>query len=255
MPILSEPPSSLRSRPPEGAPAGLGRPGARGVNLTLFDLDGTLLEIDSDHAFGEFLVRIGWADGDEFRRRNDAFYADYQAGRLDQSAYLDFATAPWRHRSEAASQSMRERFIAEVIHPVLREQALALVRRHQAAGDQVAIVTATNEFITRPIADLFGVETLIALELELDSYGRATGRARGVPTYREGKVTRVQQWLESQRQARSDFERITCYGDSTNDLPLLEWVTHPVATNPGPALEAIALQRGWPILRLFSKVP
>ncbi len=225
------------------------------MNLTLFDLDGTLLEIDSDHAFGEFLVHIGWADADEYTRRNDAFFADYQAGRLDQSAYLDFATAPWRHRSEAAAQSMRARFIDEVIRPVLRDNALALVRRHQAAGDRVAMVTATNEFITRPIADLFGIETLIALELERDSHGRATGRARGVPTFREGKVRRVEQWLEASRMQRDDFEHSTCYSDSTNDLPLLEWCSHPVATNPGPELAAIARQRGWPILTLFAKVP
>jgi HAD superfamily hydrolase (TIGR01490 family) len=225
------------------------------VNLTLFDLDGTLIETDSDHAFGEFLVAQGWADREHFKRRNDAFYADYLAGTLDLAAYLDFATAPWRDRAPAEAAAMRERFAREVMRPALHDAALSLVRRHRHAGDRMAIVTATNEFVTRPIADLFGVDTLIALELERDQHGRATGRAHGVPTFREGKVARVEQWLAGLRHTRADFERITFYSDSTNDLPLLEWSTHPVATNPGPALAAIAAERGWPILRLFQENP
>jgi HAD superfamily hydrolase (TIGR01490 family) len=212
------------------------------VNLTLFDLDGTLIENDSDHAFGEFLVEAGWADRERFKGRNDAFYADYLAGRLDLAAYLDFATAAWRDRPQAESHALRERFVREVMQPALHPQALALVERHRQAGDRMAIVTATNEFVTRPIADLFGVQTLIALELERDARGRVTGRARGVPTFREGKVTRVEQWLTGLGHAR----------DSTNDLPLLEWSTHPVATNPGASLAEVATRRGWPILRLFE---
>jgi HAD superfamily hydrolase (TIGR01490 family) len=222
------------------------------MNLTLFDLDGTLIETDSDHAFGEFLVGAGWADREHFKRRNDAFYADYLAGRLDVAAYIDFATAAWRDRPPSESTALRERFMRDVIRPAVGPQALALVRRHQDAGDCVAIVTATSEFITRPIADLFGVRELIALELERDAAGRVTGRVRGAPTFREGKVTRVEQWLSSLGHARADFERITTYSDSTNDLPLLEWSTHPVATNPGPALAAVAAERGWPILQLFQ---
>jgi HAD superfamily hydrolase (TIGR01490 family) len=222
------------------------------VNLTLFDLDGTLIETDSDHAFGEFLVHVGWADRDRFKQRNDQFYAEYLAGTIDVAAYLDFATAAWRHRPEQEALAMRERFMAEVMRPALHERALSLVQQHQSVGDRVAIVTATNEFVTRPIAELFGIDTLLAVELERDAQGRATGRAQGVPTFREGKVTRVEQWLEGLGLATSDFDRITFYSDSINDLPLLEWATHPVATNPGANLEAVALQRGWPILRLFE---
>jgi HAD superfamily hydrolase (TIGR01490 family) len=222
------------------------------MNLTLFDLDGTLIEADSDHAFGEFLVRCGWADAQQFSQRNDQFYADYKAGTLDVAAYLDFATAAWRDRPERDAQALRERFVREVMEPALHASALDLVRRHQDAGDRVAIVTATNEFVTRPIADLFGIDALLALELERDGAGRVTGRARGVPTFREGKVTRVEQWLAGSGRSASDFDRITFYSDSLNDLPLLEWATHPVATNPGPALEALARERGWPILRLFQ---
>lgn len=223
------------------------------MNLTLFDLDGTLIATDSDHAFGEFMVAIGWADGDTFRQRNDAFFADYQAARLDLAAYLDFATGAWRNRPEAEALAARERFMREVMRPALHERALALVRGHQAAGDQVAIVTATNEFVTRPIADAFGVSDLIAVELARDTLGRINGMVRGVPSFREGKIVRVEQWLATQGRRREDFDRITFYSDSTNDLPLLEWATHPVATNPGPALAAIARERGWPLLNLFEE--
>jgi HAD superfamily hydrolase (TIGR01490 family) len=223
------------------------------VKLTLFDLDGTLIETDSDHAFGEFMVRIGWVDGESFKRRNDAFYEDYQAARLDLDAYVDFATSAWRRRPEAEALAARERFMRELMRPALRSRALALVREHQAAGDLVAIVTATNEFVTRPIAEAFGVTELIAVELARDHNGAVTGAVRGVPSFREGKIVRVEQWLAGQGLRHADFERVTFYSDSTNDLPLLEWATHPVATNPGPALAAIARERGWPVLNLFSE--
>lgn len=222
------------------------------MNLALFDLDGTLIERDSDHAFGEFLISLGWADSDHFQQRNDEFFAQYQSGELDLAAYLDFATAPWRGRSPAEQQYATARFMAEVMQPMLRESARELVRSHQRAGDVVAIVTATNEFVTRPIADAFGVPELIALQLERDAAGQVTGRVRGIPSFRAGKVARVEQWLAARGQALSDFERTLFYSDSTNDLALLERVSDPVATNPGPALEAIARDRGWRILRLFS---
>ena len=222
------------------------------MNLALFDLDGTLLEIDSDHAFGEFMVRLGWADGEDFRRANDQFYAQYQAEQLDVDAYIRFATSAWRERPADEQAAASRRFIDEMIRPAIHDAAKALLRRHVEAGDRVAIVTATNEFITRPIATLFGVDELIATELQRDGEGRVTGAVQGVPAYREGKVTRLRQWLAHQGLACEDFERITFYSDSTNDLPLLERVSHPVATNPAPALERIAAERGWPILRLFA---
>lgn len=222
------------------------------MNLTLFDLDGTLLPGDSDHAFGEFLVQLGWADGGEFARRNDAFYADYQAGRLDIAAYIDFITAPWRGRRPGEAEAASARFMAEIIAPMLRREAFDLVRRHRDAGDRLVIVTATNEFVTRPIAERFGVPDLIATELERDAEGRATGAIRGVPAYREGKIARVEQWLAAQGASLAGCTRSVFYSDSTNDLPLLERVSDPVATNPGPALERVARERGWPVIRLFS---
>jgi HAD superfamily hydrolase (TIGR01490 family) len=222
------------------------------VRLALFDLDGTLLPIDSDHAFGEFMVRVGWADAAEHRRRNDAFYLDYQAGRLDMDDYVDFATAAWRARPHAEAEAMRQRFMREVIEPALRPQARELVDAHRRSGHEMAIVTATNEFITRPIADALGIPTLIATELERDSAGRVTGRILGVPSLREGKIQRVRQWLALKGCRLEDCEEVVFYGDSTNDLPLLEVVSRPVATNPVPALEAIARARGWDVLRLFA---
>ncbi len=221
------------------------------MNLTLFDLDGTLLPQDSDHLFGEFMVALGWADGAAFKRGNDAFYADYQAGRLDMRAYIEFATAPWRNRSAADIASASETFMAEWVLPLLTDSARALVRRHVLAGDRVVVVTATNEFVTRPIVHALGVEELIATELARDGSGRVTGAIQGVPSFREGKVTRVDAWLQSQGLSWQQVQRSTFYSDSTNDLPLLERVSHPVATNPTPALASIALERGWPQLKLF----
>jgi HAD superfamily hydrolase (TIGR01490 family) len=222
------------------------------VRLALFDLDGTLLPTDSDHAFGDFIIGLGWADAQEHKRRNDAFYADYLAGRLDMAAYVEFASSPWRERPADALAAAIARFVEEVAQPALHPAALDLVRGHSADGDRLAIVTATNDVVTRPIAALFGIDALIATELERDECGRVTGAIRGVPAFREGKIARVEQWLADQGLAWGDFERTVFYSDSINDLPLLERVSDPVATNPGPALERIARERGWPILNLFS---
>ena len=222
------------------------------MNLTLFDLDGTLLPTDSDHAFGEHLIALGWADGEAYRRRNDDFFRQYQEGRLDIDAYVEFCTSAWRQRSADELAAVSAAFVDGFARPALHPNALQLVQRHREAGDLLAIVTATNDFVTRPIADLFGIEALIATELERDAHGRVTGAIRGVPSFREGKIARVEQWLAAQGRALADFDRCTFYSDSTNDLPLLEHVSHPVATNPGAALRDIAQQRGWPILNLFT---
>lgn len=221
------------------------------MKLALFDLDGTLLPIDSDHAFGEFLVGEGLVDGETFRRRNDAFYADYLAGRLDIDAYVEFCTSPWRGLAADVQAELQRRYVAEVISAHVKPAAQALVERHRAAGDRLALVTATNDFVTRPIATLFGIDTLIATELARDAAGRVTGAIRGTPSFRDGKITRVQQWLAAEGRTLADFEATVFYSDSTNDLPLLEHVSHPVATNPGSGLREIALARGWPILNLF----
>lgn len=220
--------------------------------LCLFDLDDTLLPLDSDHAWGEFMVSQGWVDACAFRRRNDEFYAQYKAGQLDIHAYIEFATAPLRARSLAQAQDAQARFMHEVIAPNLRESALNLVRRHRADGDKIALVTATNDFITAPIAAALGIESLIAVRLERDAGGTITGGIVGEPSYREGKVRRVEQWLHDAGADWPDFGRISVYSDSLNDLALLELATDPVATNPSAPLEALARERGWRILRLFE---
>lgn len=222
------------------------------MNLCLFDLDHTLLPLDSDHEWGEFMVRVGWADEAVFRARNNEFYRQYQEGTLDLPAYIEFSTGVWRHRSASERQAMHQRFMAEVIEPALRPAARELVAHHQAQGDLMAVVTATNEFITAPVVAAFGVPHLLAVGLERDAGGAVTGRIQGIPTFREGKVTRVEQWLHGQGLCLPDFERVSFYSDSLNDLPLLERASDPVATNPSPALEALAHARGWRVLKLFE---
>jgi HAD superfamily hydrolase (TIGR01490 family) len=218
--------------------------------ITLFDLDHTLLPIDSDYAWGEFTQQIGWTDPVVFKRRNEEFYRHYIAGTLDVHDYVRFAVEALRTRGPAAYEEAHARFMREWIAPALRPAALDLVRGHQQQGDTVAIVTATNELVTRPIAAAFGVPELIAVELQRDASGWINGEIAGVPSMREGKVVRVTQWLESRGLDWLDVET-TFYSDSMNDLPLLERVEHPVATNPDPRLRTVALERGWRILDLF----
>jgi len=224
------------------------------MKLALFDLDHTLIPIDSDHSWGQYTSTIGWTDPVEFNRNNDAFYEQYKAGTLDIHAYVRFSTAAVKHQGAINSEAAHARFMGSIVQPAIKNQALALVRAHQQAGDEVIIVTATNEFVTRPIAQAFGVSELIAVELERDSApggtGWITGEIKGVPSFREGKITRVAQWLASHQLDWADVET-TFYTDSINDLSLMERVTHPVATNPDERLRAIAIERGWRILDLF----
>ena len=219
--------------------------------IALFDLDHTLLPIDSDHAWGEFTQVLGWTDPVRFKQRNDEFYEHYKAGTLDVHDYVRFATEALRLRSLPEAGAAHRQFMQSVIEPAIRPAALDLVRSHQQAGDRTVIVTATNEFVTRPIAQAFGVAELIAVELERGDDGRLTGEIRGVPSLREGKITRVAQWLAERG---LDWPRVetTFYSDSMNDLPLLERVDHPVATNAEERLRTIATQRGWRILDLFT---
>lgn len=226
------------------------------MKLTLFDLDHTLLPIDSDYSWGVFTTQIGWTDPVEFARRNDEFFAHYKAGTLDVNEYVRFATDAIRSHGAAESIAAHDLFMRQIVLKNLKTEALDLVRQHRDAGDTVLIVTATNEFVTRPIAEAFGVDELIAVELEYDlrpeGTGWITGAIKGVPSAREGKVTRMAQWLASRGLDWADVES-TFYTDSVNDLTLLEKVNHPVATNPDDRLRAIATARGWRILDLFDK--
>ena len=220
------------------------------MKLALFDLDHTLLPIDSDQSWGHFTTTLGCTDAVAFTQKNDAFYAHYQAGTLDIHDYVRFATEAFRIRPRVEAEAAHARFMREVIQPAIRPQALALLEKHRAAGEQLLIITATNEFVTRPIAHALGVDELIAVELVRDAQGWYSGEIAGVPSLREGKVERLQQWLH-QRGLDWDTVETTFYSDSSNDIPLLQRVNHPVATNPDAKLKALALEKGWPILELF----
>ncbi len=219
--------------------------------IALFDLDHTLIPLDSDFEWGEFTIAQGWCDSTEFKRRNSEFFDQYRAGTLDINAYVRFATQAIREKGEAEAMAGHGRFMKTVIGKAITPQALDLVRGHQAAGEEVVIVTATNEFVTRPIAAVFGVKELIAVELARDASGWFTGDIKGTPSFREGKVTRVEAWLANRGLGWDDVET-TFYTDSMNDLALLEKATHPVATNPDERLRALATERGWRILDLFG---
>ncbi len=224
---------------------------AGNTKLALFDLDHTLIPFDSDHAWGEFTTGIGWTDAEVFKQRNDAFYADYRAGRLDIAAYVRHATEAMRKKGPEAAYDAQMQFMQEQVLPRITPKAQALLRGHREAGEQLILITATNEFVTRPIAHALGIGELIAVDLAVDAQGWITGEIAGVPSYREGKVTRMTQWLAGRQLGWADVE-CTFYSDSINDLQLLEKVQHPVATNPDAALRAIALARGWRILELFK---
>jgi HAD superfamily hydrolase (TIGR01490 family) len=239
----------------ELSPARPAAPQAK-LRLALFDLDHTLIPFDSDHSWGEFSSQVlGWGDPAERRRRNDAFYEQYKAGTLDIHAYCRFAMQDVCARGEQAASEAHARFMRELVQPGLQPQALELVHRHQQAGDTVIIITATNEFVTRPIAAAFGVQELVAVELERDTQpggsGWYTGEIRGVPSFRDGKVTRMAQWL-SQRGLEWSDVHTTFYTDSFNDIPLMEKANVAVATNPDDRLRELATERGWRILELFA---
>jgi HAD superfamily hydrolase (TIGR01490 family) len=226
------------------------------MRLALFDLDHTLLPIDSDHAWGEYTVERGWRDPVIFKTRNDAFFENYKIGKLDPVEYLMFATEAIRQRGATESIALRADYMAFIIEKNIKKSALELLYKHRAAGDEILLVTATNEFVTEPIAKRFGIEHLIAVQLETDrplhEGGWYTGRWTGTPSFKEGKVERVRQWLAQRGKTWDDVSHSTFYSDSMNDLPLLEHVSEPVATNPDPRLRALAIQRGWRVIDLFQ---
>ncbi|WP_427311159.1 HAD family hydrolase [Cupriavidus sp. H39] len=224
------------------------------MNLALFDLDHTLIPTDSDHEWGRFLVRLGVVDEVIYRQKNDEFYGHYKAGTLDIQAFLRFALAPLAANPRDRLDAMRVRFMHEVIDPVITPQARALVYKHLEAGDLCAVVTATNSFVTAPIAAAFGIKHLIATEpatVDGKPGSQFTGEVEGVPSFREGKITRVEAWLKAQGAGWDNFETTTFYSDSANDLPLLEKVSEPIATNPDDRLRHHAAAAGWRIMDLF----
>jgi HAD superfamily hydrolase (TIGR01490 family) len=220
--------------------------------LALFDLDHTLLPIDSDYEWGQFLVRTGAVDAAEFARRNDEFFAQYQAGTLDPVEYLEFSLGTLARFPRRELDAMHEQFMREVITPQIRPAALELVKRHQDQDDLVAIITATNRFVTAPIARAFGVPHLIAAVPQEDEHGNLTGKLAGTPTSGAGKVEHLHAWLGTLGLPFDRFASSHFYSDSHNDIPLLSVVSHPVATNPSTRLASHASAQGWPLLHLFN---
>jgi HAD superfamily hydrolase (TIGR01490 family) len=219
------------------------------MNLALFDLDNTLLAGDSDFEWAQFLIGKGVLDREVHEARNIEFYEQYKAGTLDIHAFLDFQLAPLARHPRAELDAWHREFLATRIRPQIGAAARALVEKHRAAGDLLAIVTATNSFVTGPIAQEFGIPHLIAT-IPAQESGRFTGQPRGIPSFREGKITRVDAWLESLGLWLGGFGQSWFYSDSHNDLPLLEKVTHPVAVDADTTLAQVATRRGWPQISL-----
>lgn len=216
------------------------------MRLALFDLDNTLLGGDSDHAWGDYLCERGILDGIAYKARNDAFYQDYLAGRLNIQDYLNFSLEILGRTEIAQLDQWHREFMRDCVEPIVLAKGEALLAKHRAAGDTLLIITATNRFVTAPIAARLGVDILLATECEMAD-GCYTGRTTDVPCYKEGKVTRLNRWLAENAMSLDD----SCfYSDSINDLPLLERVSRPVAVDPDPKLRAEAEQRGWPIISL-----
>ena len=222
--------------------------------LALFDLDHTLLPLDSDYQWAQYLAKSGRAGDPEVAlRRNEELMERYNAGDLTAEQAAEFMLGLLAAHPPHLLAAWHEDFMQRVIRPAMTEQAVELVRKHLAAGDLCAVVTATNSFVTAPIARAFGVPHLIATDPEYVA-GRYTGKIAGTPSFKHGKVIRVNDWLTGLDRHLVDFEKSFFYSDSLNDLPLLEVVTHPIVTNPSEGLLRVARDRDWPVLNLFNQV-
>ena len=219
------------------------------MNLVLFDLDNTLLAGDSDYEWGQFLIAKGVVDRAHYEAKNQAFYEDYKAGRLDIHAFLAFALRPLATHPRAQLDAWRAEYVDTRILPMITPAARDLVNRHLDEADLVAVITATNRFVTEPIARAFGIPHLIATDPE-EINGQFTGEVAGIPCFREGKITRLEQFLEARGTRFDCLTHSRFYSDSQNDLPLLQKVKHPVAVDPDPTLRAHAEAHGWPVISL-----
>ena len=219
------------------------------MNLALFDLDNTLLNGDSDFEWSQFLIRIGILDRELFEVKNQAFYDQYKAGTLDIHEFLDFQLKPLSRHSRKTLDEWHSQFMRESVMPMVTQKSRELVQQHRDAGDVCVIITATNSFVTAPIAREFGIEHLIATEPE-QLGGEFTGRVADVPCFREGKITKLTNWLSARGWTLDSFTESTFYSDSMNDLPLMCKVKHPIAANPDATLRTHAEQHGWRIISL-----
>ncbi len=219
------------------------------MNLAIFDLDNTLLNGDSDYNWSLFLIKKGILDQSIYEQQNEEFFKDYQTGSLDIDAYAEFQFKPLRENERLFLNDLRDEYVATIIRPMITEKAKDLVNEHRSQGDQLLIITATNSFITKPIAALFGIEELIGTDLE-EINNQFTGKIKGVASFQEGKVTRLNQWLDEKHLTLAQFDKTFFYSDSKNDLPLLRIVSHPVAVNPDATLNTEAKKNNWPIMSL-----
>ncbi|STZ76148.1 HAD family hydrolase [Bergeriella denitrificans] len=217
-------------------------------NLAIFDLDNTLINTDSDHSWPQYLMKKGLVDVEYTEAQNEKFYQDYRNGCLDIDAFLKFHLAPLKEYSMEELAQMHREFMAEFIMPHISPMQVMLVQSHQAAGDELLVISSTNEFIITPICQLFGIENVIGTQLEIGADGRYTGNYTGTPSLKEGKITRLNQWLTARGESLADYGKVYFYSDSKNDLPLLRYVNEPVAVNPDAELEAEAKAKGWPVL-------
>lgn len=218
-------------------------------NLALFDLDNTLLAGDSDYNWSVFLISEGLLDAAQHKARNEQFYEDYKNGSLDIYAFLKFQLQPLSQHPKAFLDTLHQKYMQTVIRPMMTQKAQALVDAHKAKGDLCMVITATNSFVTKPIATAYGIEHLIGTDPEMVD-GQFTGGVSGTPSFQQGKVTRLNDWLAARGQTLADFDTSHFYSDSHNDLPLMNLVTHPVAVDADPTLTAHAEAHGWPIISL-----
>jgi HAD superfamily hydrolase (TIGR01490 family) len=219
------------------------------LNLALFDLDNTLLAGDSDYNWSLFLIRQGLLDAKTHHDRNEQFYQDYKNGSLDIIEFLKFQLVPLSQHKKKFLDELHLKYMDEVIRPMMTVKAQALIDQHKAAGDLCVVITATNSFVTKPIASAYGIENLIGSDPEMKD-GEYTGGVSGVPSFQEGKVTRIKEWLANQGKSLDDFEKSYFYSDSHNDLALMKIVTDPVAVNADDILSAHAKEQGWPHISL-----
>lgn len=219
------------------------------MNLALFDLDNTLLAGDSDFQWGQFLMEEGMLDREKHEAKNIQFYEDYKAGKLDIYAFLEFQLKPLSDHPKAKLDALHQHYMERKVRPMMTQKAKDLVQKHAADGDLMMIITATNSFVTGPIAQAFGVPHLIGTDPEQVD-GEFTGKVTGLPSFQEGKVIRLKEWLGARGQSLGDFETSWFYSDSHNDLPLMKLVTNPVAVDPDDILRDYAQQQGWPIISL-----
>lgn len=219
------------------------------MHLAIFDLDNTLLAGDSDYLWGKFLAERGIVDAEFYEKENQRFYEEYKAGQLDIFEFLAFSLKPLTEHTPQVLASLHREFMQECIQPIITPSARKLLAQHRENGDTMLIITATNRFITAPIAEELGVPHLLATDPEMRD-GRYTGEVAGTPCFREGKVERLQEWL---KQTGNNLAKSWFYSDSHNDLPLLEMVSHPVAVDPDETLTDHAEAKGWPIISLHGK--